>query len=278
LTVLARGPLGCASVAMEGSPLSQFVILAQTAQGRDCEALVQQALEHSGVFVFGELLDCPNVQALAGAEEGARLLELLRLFAYGTYPEFVARKAQLPELNAAQRRKLQLLTVVSMASKDRLIKFTDLQVALDVTNARELEDIIIEVVYQNLIVGKMDQEKQCLEVESSTCRDCRAEDIDFIIDTLSAWEDSATKMLTSLDGMVQYSHDCHEKQWGQREELEKLIQTTRENLKEGGAEKAGGDGGCTRMPPDDADEESKRAKGTRGRWMGSMGASSRSKH
>jgi len=241
---------------------------------------VRQALDHSGVFVFGELLDCQNVQALAGTVEGAQLLELLRIFAYGTYPEYKARRSELPELGAAQQRKLQLLTVVSLATKDKYIKFSDLQAALDVSSARELEDLIIEAVYQGLIVGKMDQENQCLIVESCACRDCRDQDIDYIIETLSSWHESAQKMLRSLDGMVQYSHESFEKHKTAREELEKLIQSTRESLKEGDTGVKGGDsgGGCTRMPTDDADEESKRAKSTRGRWMGAMGPASRGKH
>mmetsp|Transcript_66232 Transcript_66232/g.197070 ORF Transcript_66232/g.197070 Transcript_66232/m.197070 type:complete len:267 (-) Transcript_66232:80-880(-) len=266
---------------MEASPLSQFVILAQTAQGKACEALVRQALDHSGVFVFGELLDCENVRSLEGTPEGAGLLALLRIFAYGTFPDYKARRAELPELGAAQLRKLQLLTVVSLATRKKHIKFSELQAALDITGQRELEDLIIEAVYQNLITGKMDQESSCLIVESCACRDCRDQDIDYIIDTLSSWHASAQTMLHSLDGMVQFSHDSYDKHKAARDELEKLVQSTRESLKEGDTGvKAGGDsgGGCTRMPTDDADEESKRAKSTRGRWMGAMGPSSRGKH
>lgn len=267
---------------MEGSPLSQFVILAQNAQGKACEALVKQALDHSAVFVFGELLDCPNVQALGNTPEGLRLLELMRIFAYGTYLDYIAKRNELPELGAAQLRKLQLLTIVSLATKEKHIKFSDMQVALGVSNTRELEDVIIESIYQNLIVGKMDQESQCLIVESCACRDCRDQDIDYIIDTLGTWHESAQHMLSSLENMVQYSHDCYEKHKVANEELTKIIQSTRDSLKEGDAGvKAGGDGGggCTRMPTDDADEESKRAKSTRGRWMGTLGTSSlRGKH
>lgn len=261
---------------MEGSPLTQFVVLAQNAQGRACEALVMQALDNSGVFVFGELLDCPNVRALGATPAGLLLLELLRIFAYGTYPDYKARRAELPELSAAQKRKLQLLTVVSLATKDKCIKFSDLQVALDVSSARELEDLIIECVYQNLIIGKMDQENGYLIVEFSACRDCRDQDIDYIIETLGSWHETAEHMVGSLESMVEYSRDSFEKNKVANEELEKFIQSTRDSLKEGDGVKGGGDGGCTRMSTDDADEESKRAK--RGRWMGSMGTSSRSKH
>lgn len=240
---------------------------------------MKQALEHSAVFHFGELLDCPNVQALSAVPESRSIVEVLRIFAFGTFSDYKARQAELPELTAAQKRKLQLLTVVSLATKDKLIQFADLQAAVDVYSPRELQDLIIEAVYQNLIVGKMDQENECLIIESCSCRDCRDEDIDDIIATLSWWSESSQKIISSLDGMVQYTQDSHEKYQVAREDLEKLVQSTRESLKEGDGGKAFGEGsGCTRMSSDDADEESKRAKSTRGRWMGGMGGQSRGKH
>merc|ERR1712039_862525 len=116
-----------------------------------------------------------------------------------------------------------------MGTKEKYIKFSDLQFALGVSNARELEDLIIESIYQNLIVGSMDQANQCLIVESCACRDCRDQDIDYIIDTLSNWHESAQHMLGSLEDMVQYSHDSFEKNKTANEELVKIIQTTRDN-------------------------------------------------
>mmetsp|Transcript_30824 Transcript_30824/g.46516 ORF Transcript_30824/g.46516 Transcript_30824/m.46516 type:complete len:211 (-) Transcript_30824:130-762(-) len=179
--------------------LSQFVHLAQSQQGKACEAIVKQVLDHSNIFVFGELLECPNVQAISASPEGAKLLELLRVFAYGTYQDYKARADSLPALTPAQKRKLQLLTIVSMASKERRIPFSDIGAAVEMDSTRELEDLIIDAVYQNLIDAKMDQEKQCLEVLKSTCRDCKDEDIDFIIETLTAWGDSASGMLETLE-------------------------------------------------------------------------------
>lgn len=213
---------------MEGSPLNQFVILAKSAQGKACEALVRDALEHTGVFVFGELLNCPNVEALGGSPSGKQMLSLMRIFAFGVYSDYKQQKAEMPELTPNQLRKLQLLTVVSLATKEKHIKFSDLQAAVDITGSRATEDLIIEAVYKNLIVGKMDQEKQCLIVEWCFSRDCKDEDLDYIIDTLTSWQDSAQQMMLSLDGMVKHSHDSNSKHTAAREELDKVIQQTKE--------------------------------------------------
>ena len=46
------------------NPLEQFVLLAKNARGAAAVELIKQALEAPGVFVFGELLDMPNVQVI----------------------------------------------------------------------------------------------------------------------------------------------------------------------------------------------------------------------
>jgi len=257
---------------MDTGPLSQFLILANSVQGKACEKLVRDVLEHPGIFVFGELLACPSVQGLAGTPEGQQLLELLKLFAYGVYADYKARHAGLPELSANQLKKLRLLTIVTHATKEKYIKFSDLEAALDLTNTRELENMLIEAIYQNLIVGKLDQQKQVLVVESCFCRDCQDEDLDYIIDTLRSWHQASQSMLSSLDGMVQHSQSSADQHKRAREELEQAIQATKDSLKEGeltGGKDRDSSGGCTRMSTDDGDdEESKRAKSGRGWGFG----------
>lgn len=43
------------------NPLEQFVLLAKSAKGAAAVELIKQALESPGVYVFGELLDMPNI-------------------------------------------------------------------------------------------------------------------------------------------------------------------------------------------------------------------------
>lgn len=42
----------------------QFLVLAKGAKGAACVALIQQVLSNKKLFVFGELLAMPNVQAV----------------------------------------------------------------------------------------------------------------------------------------------------------------------------------------------------------------------
>ena len=49
---------------MADEGLVQFLVLAKGAKGAACVALIQQVLSSKKLFVFGELLAMPNVQAV----------------------------------------------------------------------------------------------------------------------------------------------------------------------------------------------------------------------
>ena len=67
--------------------LEQFLLLTKTARGTAAVELIQRVLEAPGVYVFGELLETECVKELAGGTN-ANYVQLLELFAYGTYKEY----------------------------------------------------------------------------------------------------------------------------------------------------------------------------------------------
>lgn len=48
--------------AAKHNPLEQFVLLAKSTKGAACTDLIRHALEAPGVYVFGELLEMPNIK------------------------------------------------------------------------------------------------------------------------------------------------------------------------------------------------------------------------
>ncbi|OLP97728.1 Cytochrome c6 [Symbiodinium microadriaticum] len=160
------------------------------------KALIGQALDHSSVFVFGELLDCPNVKALEGTEF-QRALELLRLFAYGTYPDYKAA------VDVSSTRELEDLTIEVEIDPDNgrqsRVQFDKLA-----PSGRSLATPM-RAVYQNLLVAKMDQAK------ISVC--------------------SSTPARAEIAG-TRYANTSHEKQKVAMEELEKEVKSIRDSLKE----------------------------------------------
>jgi COP9 signalosome complex subunit 7 len=74
-----------------------------------------------------------------------------------------------------------------MASKCRTLSYETLCKNLDINNIRELEDLIIEAFYAEIIKGKLDQMNNQLEIEYTIGRDVTDEKIDDILNVLDNW-------------------------------------------------------------------------------------------
>ncbi|RHY31322.1 hypothetical protein DYB32_003585 [Aphanomyces invadans] len=172
-------------VASDDGSLEQFTLLAKTARGRACVALVQQVLSNKKLFVFGELLDMPNVKALAESDQADQQghARLLAIFAHGRYLDYVRQKQEatfhIPDLNAAQALKLRKLTVVSLCQEHKSVPYRILMGELQIGSVREVEDIVIDTIYS------LDEKNEVFESSYSVGRDVQLSDIDDMIHRLT---------------------------------------------------------------------------------------------
>ncbi|KAI6063046.1 CSN7B protein, partial [Asarcornis scutulata] len=210
--------------------LEQFILLAKGTSGSALTALINQVLEAPGVYVFGELLELANVQELAEGTNAA-YFQLLNLFAYGTYPDYVANKDNLPELTATQKNKLKHLTIVSLASRMKCIPYSVLLKDLDMRNLRELEDLIIEAVYTDIIQGKLDQRNQVLEVDFCIGRDIQKKDISNIVKTLQEWCDGCEAVLLGIEQQVLRANQYKENHHRTQQQVEMEVTNIKKTLK-----------------------------------------------
>lgn len=184
------------------NPLEQFVLLAKTAKGAAALELIKQAVETPGVHVFGELLDMPNIKELENGPH-AEYWNTLNLFAYGTYKQYLENKNQLLELTPIQKKKLQHLTIVTLATKSKCIPYSVLLEELDIKNVRDLEDLIIEAVYADIIHGKLDQKNSQLEVDyAGLGRDVRPGDNGAVVEMLAEWGQACNTILEYIEQQV----------------------------------------------------------------------------
>jgi len=214
----------------EGGALQQYVIMSKNTKGKACTALIQQALGAPNVYVFGELLEMPNIQQLAGTEE-KKYLDLLKIFAYGTFTDYKANASQLPELNAPQARKLKQLTIVSLSTDTKVIPYSILLKELDIQELRELEDLIIDASYQGIILAKLDQKHKQLEVEFAMGRDTKPEAIDNMLEVLTNWGSQSTLLLQSIKEKINHANFITEHEKKHKEDFEKKVENVKQSLK-----------------------------------------------
>ena len=165
--------------------------------GRAIDTLIRQVISSSKIFVFGELLSVPAVQNLRNTEY-SHSLATLELFAYGTYLDYKASPSSFLDLNDTQLKKLKQLSIISAATKNRIIPYTVLQNETGVEVVRELENLIIETIYSGIITARLNQSQKLLRVQDFVGRDVRPDAISNMIQILIDLDDTTDELLDAF--------------------------------------------------------------------------------
>ncbi|KAF8885589.1 hypothetical protein BD779DRAFT_1662842 [Infundibulicybe gibba] len=185
--------------------LEPFLLMAKSVKGAAAAKLIQDATAAPGVFVFTELLELPNIQELGKSEQHAKYLTLLQIFSYGTYMDYTQAQDTLPALTPAQLTKLKHLSLVSLASHRRILPYADLTASLAMPSIRELEDLIIDAIYLDVLRGKLDQRAQQLEVEYTMGRDLAPGALEAVLEALTDWAATTSDVLATLDAKLAHT-------------------------------------------------------------------------
>ncbi|CAG8578932.1 5450_t:CDS:2 [Acaulospora colombiana] len=151
------------------SRLEPFLLMSKSAKGAAAAKLVQDATAAQGVYVFAQLLDLQNSQEYSSS------YALLELFAHGTYQDY----------------------------KGGVNEIINLLVDLEISSIRELEDLIIDAIYQNIVQGKLDQKQQQFEVEFTMGRDLRINQLPALLHELKQWSGRTAGVIDALDKKIE---------------------------------------------------------------------------
>uniref|UniRef100_A0A8C5K6P1 COP9 signalosome subunit 7A n=1 Tax=Jaculus jaculus TaxID=51337 RepID=A0A8C5K6P1_JACJA len=161
----------------------------------------------------------------------ASTFRLLTVFAYGTYADYLAEAGDLPPLTEAQRNKLRHLSVVTLAAKVKCIPYAVLLEALALRNVRQLEDLVIEAVYADVLRGSLDQRNQRLEVDYSIGRDIQRQDLSAISRTLQEWCVGCEVVLSGIEEQVSRANQHKEQQLGLKQQIESEVANLKKTIK-----------------------------------------------
>ena len=213
---------------MSNDTLAGFCQLASQQKNLALVFLIEKVLKHPKVHVFGELLSVKSVIALkaAGTEAGddgnkesyTLSYNTLELFAYGTFEDYMSNPSQYIELGEDMARKLKQLSIITMAMKNKILTYKELQSKLGLADVRTLEDLIIDTIYKGLITAKMNQKDQILRVQSFAGRDVKPEELPNLINQLSVFMqicDEQIKLIQDVSSVVKSSREKNEKDAGE---------------------------------------------------------------
>jgi len=161
---------------------------------------IQQALRATGLYTYGEILEHENSKGLKGTQH-EEWYNALELFAFGTYEDYKMNSNKYPKFEEKQLLKLKQLSVVTLAEKSisKILNYDDLISRLDLGSVRELEDIVINCIYDGLIHGKLNQSKNRLEVDYTSGRDISTSQISEMKGKLMTWLKQTQEVIKALD-------------------------------------------------------------------------------
>ncbi|XP_054520005.1 COP9 signalosome complex subunit 7a isoform X2 [Pan paniscus] len=168
---------------------------------------------------------------LLAESDFASTFRLLTVFAYGTYADYLAEARNLPPLTEAQKNKLRHLSVVTLAAKVKCIPYAVLLEALALRNVRQLEDLVIEAVYADVLRGSLDQRNQRLEVDYSIGRDIQRQDLSAIARTLQEWCVGCEVVLSGIEEQVSRANQHKEQQLGLKQQIESEVANLKKTIK-----------------------------------------------
>ncbi|CAA6673742.1 unnamed protein product [Spirodela intermedia] len=164
-------------------------------------ALVTEATSHPSLFAFSEILSVPSLAELERTSYSSSL-EVLRLFAYGTWSEYKSNAGRLPILVPAQVLKLKQLSVLTLAETNK-----------------------------GIVRGKLDQLRRCFEVQFAAGRDLKHEQVDNMIKTMSNWLSTSDSLLNSIQDKIKWADMMSEEHKKHRKDIEEKVDEMKKSLK-----------------------------------------------
>ncbi|CAJ0961452.1 unnamed protein product, partial [Mesorhabditis belari] len=142
---------------------------------------VEEAIAAPARVGYGELLQDEKVRALE--KEKPELWHMLNVLAYSTYADLLPSTS----LSNEATMKMQQLTILSMAAKERQIPFDRLLSALKLDTDRAVEDLIIDAMYKGLLKGRLNSMNRCFDVEEWQPRDFPLENLPAVRQLISTY-------------------------------------------------------------------------------------------
>jgi len=232
--------------------INDYIKLATGTSGSTLVALIKRSLGEKTLFVYGELLALDQVKNLEkGSGDDKKIYDQLQLFAYGDYQDYKnGGECKYGTLNATQIKKLKMLTIASLGAKSSEITYDKLMKALDMNNVRDIEDLILDTIYEGLIFAKLDQNAKIVQIDFAMGRDVKPEQLKEMQLVLANWLKKSEELIQTIEDKIKYAQgewkmnilrkDEFDKQLDERKHQLQLLLTSELEEGGGGRRKKGG--------------------------------------
>lgn len=147
-----------------------------------------------------------------------------------------------------------MISIGAAAQQSKVLNYADLMVELDMQSVRELEDLIIDCIYNELVEGKLDQLNKRFHVVSCFGRDLRPSEIEGALAKLEAWDRQLQEAQAFVEGeVVKACNNAmvqnYERQLKESEDVAKARERVLQEMTSSGHQKKGKASGIMGMMP-----------------------------
>ncbi|KAH3684973.1 hypothetical protein WICPIJ_004052 [Wickerhamomyces pijperi] len=126
-------------------------------------------LQDTTTFGFNEIRLNPDYEQLL--KEDKLLSNTIELFCFGDYQYYMDNQSSLLQLPDAALNKIRKLTLLSEALKSNCFSYEHLKSKVFIDSNSELERLLTESIYQNIIEAKINSYEQLIKINTTQGRD-----------------------------------------------------------------------------------------------------------
>jgi len=212
--------------------LEQILALCPAAKGAlALSDLIKRALISPFICHYSSLLTHSTISSLAEGDT-KRLFNVVKLFAYGTFDDYSNNRDEIGyDLDQEEKRKLKLLTLITLASQYHELDYQTVMGQLYLASHTELEELFICANASGWITGQMDQEKEKLFITTTCGRDVQPSELPEIKKLTSNWAIKTRRILAETINAQRAELEAAERSKREERQLQCEIKSVKEALR-----------------------------------------------
>jgi len=163
-----------------------------------------------------------------------------------------AASPDLPQLSDAQATKLRLLSLLIIAAEKPTasslqshLSYASLSARLDLESPIDLEHLVTEAIYSNLLIATLNPAAQTIVITSvAPLRDLAPGSVAAMISELEAWSGRCDGVLAGLESEIKRVKDEAQKRHARETKAERQVKAVTEASEKGGSGGGAGPGGA----------------------------------
>ncbi|KAF8284372.1 hypothetical protein TcBrA4_0055990 [Trypanosoma cruzi] len=181
-------------------------LIGDSVNDADTARLAEEAVNAPTLFFYGSLFELNSVQKLRNNPSFAWIPQLMEILCYGMVDELhLLPGSAKKHLTPCIYQKMNKLSVLSLCIRDDtggMLFIRDVQGAIGASTPLEAEELLIEMMSDGLLHGRIDQRGGVMILQDFAAREVRIEEVGRLREKLETWCRNCDAQIEMLEEMM----------------------------------------------------------------------------